>query len=653
MAAYYCFNTLHNKKHSSINFHENFMKKITTLLLISISLFTINVSFKQKTLIENFQPNSYSTLFQTELSKYSNSIHQISEHQITEKEIHSLRIELKNMDFWLRYFEPLAYKKLNGPLPVEYETEVFEKFEKPYKRIGGGLTLAEIALEENMKPDSLLNMSLPSIEIYKKDSIQQLLSTYNHFYFCNRLYLLNLATIYSTGFECPDTNRIIPELKSMIEHTTKIYNAFDESFPSFKLPNNYWNKFNELSEFMKNSSSSFSDFDHFTFIKEYINPLFQLNQTCIQKYGLTSKNIQDYSLNNKATSIFSKELYQAQSNKGIFHRVTNLEVLNQIKKLGELLFYDPILSGNNQRSCASCHNPALGFTTQQDKPMDFNASKKLNRNSPTLLNSNFQHLIMQDGKHINLHLQAHDVISNEEEMNGKSEEIINKILSCKEYKSLLKNIAKNTPGYTKISMEHITSALVYYYTSFSFYDAPFDDIMNNKLESNPIVQKGFNLFMGKSNCATCHFLPQFNGVKPPYTGSEFEVLGVPISSDNYQLDEDKGRGIVNPVDEMQHAFRTNTIRNSSFTAPYMHNGCFKTMKEVIEFYNEGGGNGKKMNVKNQTLSEDNLNLSENEIELLIEFIKSLDEKIPTVKLPVSLPISKDPKLNKRIVSGTY
>ena len=100
---------------------------------------------------------------------------------------------------------------------MEWETEVFEKYEPPYRRQGGGITLAELSLEEpTVHKDSLLALidtSLVAIQTFEADSITTQLDTYHHFFLANRLYLLNLATIYTTGFECPDTANIIPELR--------------------------------------------------------------------------------------------------------------------------------------------------------------------------------------------------------------------------------------------------------------------------------------------------------------------------------------------------------------------------------------------------------------------------------------------------------
>jgi cytochrome c peroxidase len=177
--------------------------------------------------------------------------------------------------------------------------------------------------------------------------------------------------------------------------------------------------------------------------------------------------------------------------------------------------------------------------------------------------------------------------------------------------------------------------------------------MNNKQQISLSVQNGFNLFMSKAQCATCHFVPQFNGVKPPFVSSEFEVLGVPDHSDPTSLDADSGRYNVNPASEMLFAFRTGSIRNAEYTQPYMHNGIYKNLEEVIDFYNVGGGVGKGLNVSNQTLSGDSLHLTDTEKSDLIAFIKSLNEEIVFELPPTKLPLSKVKALNKRSVKNIY
>jgi cytochrome c peroxidase len=642
------------------------MKKIYLLAALSILIVLAVSSFKNgddKGVYASSYTSGLDALQQEEL----NLIRVIQTSDIStpegvaavQKQINLVREQLKGMDFWLRYLEPTVYKKLNGPLPVEWETEVFEKFEKPYKREGAGLTLAALYLEEdNVIKDSLVQLiqsSVSAFETYTADSITSTLDSYHHFYLCNRLYLLNLAAIYTTGFECPDVNRIIPELRIMLQAVEGHYRTYNKSFPATAVGEDYLSLYQKTIEFANSQPGDFTLFDHFTFIREYINPLFILNQQAIKKFKVRSKSFVDYSLNKVATSIFDKVLYDGQNAKGIFLRVYDENVLTEIEKVGKLLFYDPVLSGNNKRSCVSCHDPTEYFTdTTVTASLQFNRIDRLARNSPSLINAVYNHLAMLDGKHISLQDQVKDVISKPDELGSSEAEVLKKILSCPDYKKALDKLLEQTPWEEEITLEHISSAITFYYSKFSKFYAPFDQVMNNRNVSvSAGIKEGFNLFMSKAQCATCHFVPQFNGVKPPYIGSEFEVLGVPADTGFKQLSADKGRYGINPAFETLHAFRTGSLRNAEHTAPYMHNGVFRTMDEVINFYDAGGGAGKGLMVNNQTLSSDSLRLTKIEKDKLVSFIKSLNEEIIFETPPASLPLSKDKRLNGRRTGGEY
>ncbi|MGZ8510357.1 MAG: cytochrome-c peroxidase [Chitinophagaceae bacterium] len=568
------------------------------------------------------------------------------------------RASLKAIDFWLRYFEPIAYRKINGPLPVEWENEVFEKFEPPYRREGGGLILTELSLEEDPSNKnallSLVDTSLVAIKTFEADSITTQLNNYDHFFLANRLYLLNLAALYTTGFECPDTNNIIPELRTMLPAIKNIYANFNINFSSTPLTKEYLDLYGQSIRFVNDQPLQFSLFDHYTFIKDFINPLFRINQQFINSYGVRSINFNDYSLDNAATSIFDKSLYNSQNTKGIFSFVDDEKTLAEIKNVGKLLFYDPILSGNNLRSCASCHKPTEYFTdTVLATAFQFDRQQHVLRNAPTLINAVFNHLIMLDGKHISLQGQAKEVILNPIEMNSTEKELVKKVMSCKEYKDAFKKFLRYTPEEKDVTLSHIASAITFYYADFSSYYAPFDNAMNNKHTLTNEEKNGFNLFMSKAQCGTCHFVPQFNGVKPPYVGSEFEVLGTPADTSYRKLSADKGRYGVNPAPEMLNAFRTGTVRNTAFTKPYMHNGIFESLDQVIDLYDAGGGAGKKLAVANQTLSPDSLKLSKTEKTNLLAFIHSLNENIIFEGPPAGLPASSNKSLNGRKVGGEY
>lgn len=640
------------------------MKKIIFFLVIITAAAVFSGMSKSHSLTEYF--NFYKTRVDVfdaanqDLIGYIEKLHAVDSANTGEikSRIQEVRTKMKALDFWLRYLEPVAYMKVNGPLPVEWENEVFEKFEKPYKREGAGLSLAELYLDEKAPEKDtlvkLLRQTHEALATFRADSITKFLEKPAHFFFANRLFLLNLAAIYTTGFECPDSARVIPELLSMLTSVHEIYDTYLQLIPEDALVKDYLAKYASMQEFVAGQGKTPATFDHFHFIKDHVNPLFGINQQLIHRYRVISANYNDYSLNNNCYSIFDKRLYRGQNEKGLFIVVSDSAELSGIREVGRLLFYDPLLSGNGKRSCASCHKPTEYFTdTAVRTNLQFDGAGRLPRNTPSLINAMYNHLLMLDGKHISLQNQAQDVITNPSEMGCNADDIVANVMSCNTYKKAFQHFVKLTPNYPEISLDHIVSAITLYYAGFSQYNAPFDQAMNNREDADKEVMYGFNLFMSKAQCATCHFVPQFNGVKPPYVSSEFEVLGVPSDPAYHTLSADSGRFRVNPAVETLHAFRTNTVRNSSFTKPYMHNGVFNTMDEVLDFYDTGGGAGHGFPGENQTLSSDSLHLTDVEKKALKAFMRSLDEKVIFQEAPGALPATKLEKYKDRQPSGAY
>lgn len=572
-------------------------------------------------------------------------------------QVKGVRRLLKSADIWLRYLEPVAYMKLNGALPVEWENEVFEKFEPPYKRNGSGLSLMETYLEEGATRDSLIKMadsSLLGTEIFQADSITRFLNKPDHFFYANRLFILNIAAIYTTSFECPDKDAVIPELRAMLKDTRNIYEAFNSSFPEYAITKAYMDKYDQLIRFADAQPSDINHFDHYRLLRDFANPLFAMNQKMIQQYRVWSVNFNDYTLSNEVASIFDKGLYEGQNIKGIYLPVDDSSSLAEIERIGKLLFYDPILSGNIKRSCASCHKTDEFFADHSyPTSLQFDPRYRLARNTPGLVNSIYNQLIMLDGKHYSLLNQAKNVVSNPQEMGDSFDQIIHNVMSCPDYAKAFKKFVKLTPNSPKLKIDHIVSTVILYYSKFSKYYGAFDRSINNHQMLDPEAIKGYNVFMGKAQCGTCHFPPQFNGVKPPYISSEFEVLGVPADSNYHSLSPDSGRALINPAYETMHAFRTPTVRNAFRTGPYMHNGVFSTIDQVIEFYDHGGGVGHKLKVENQTLPPDSLHLTTDEKNQLKAFMKSLDEDVIFESLPDALPRSKNNTLQNRVIGGEY
>jgi cytochrome c peroxidase len=177
----------------------------------------------------------------------------------------------------------------------------------------------------------------------------------------------------------------------------------------------------------------------------------------------------------------------------------------------------------------------------------------------------------------------------------------------------------------------IYKAIAAFVRTLQPFNSDFDRYMagdKTALTDNQV--NGFNLFMGKAQCGTCHFAPLFNGLIPPtYALTEFEILGTTASDDwlHARADPDEGRFEVRPTPYFRGAFKTPTVRNAAVTAPYMHNGAFATLEKVMEFYDKGGGAGLGLEIPDQTLSPIPLNMTDQEKSDIIAFLKALTDRI--------------------------
>lgn len=331
--------------------------------------------------------------------------------------------------------------------------------------------------------------------------------------------------------------------------------------------------------------------------------------------------------------------------------------------LGRRLFFDPILSGDNRRACASCHHPAEAYAEPLARSAAFRSSGGLpnpstgDRNAPGLVYAAYQASQFWDLRSNILEDQIGHVVHGSLEFNTTYPEIQAKIAGIPEYKLAF---ARAFPAAASkpITQSTITSALAQYVRSLAGWNSPFDRYARGETHDlDPAARRGFNLFMGKAACGTCHFPPSFSGTVPPlYRETESEVLGVPASDDTLSpvLDPDPGRYAVRPAAPWKNAFKTPTVRNAALTAPFMHNGQLPTLESVVRFYNVGGGRGMGLDVPNQTLPPDSLGLSAGEQRDLIAFMKSLTDSPLKVHGPGVLPASAErPDLAARPPGGEY
>jgi cytochrome c peroxidase len=180
-----------------------------------------------------------------------------------------------------------------------------------------------------------------------------------------------------------------------------------------------------------------------------------------------------------------------------------------------------------------------------------------------------------------------------------------------------------------ITTYNVRNAIATYVRSLMPFSSRVDDYFMGAgyLTSNEI--NGFNLFAGKAKCATCHFIPLYNGTIPPwFNTTESEVIGVPTKDEwkNATIDGDVGRYAFNQLPQLKFSFKTPTVRNIEKTAPYMHNGVYTNLDQVLKFYELGGGKGIGVDLEYQTLPFDNLQLTKTEKQDIIRFLLALTDK---------------------------
>jgi len=340
-----------------------------------------------------------------------------------------------------------------------------------------------------------------------------------------------------------------------------------------------------------------------------------------------------------------------------FNRRSNDRLLipSQIA-LGKNLFYDPVLSGNNQRACASCHKPQFAFSDNNISSLAFDKKNRLKRNTPGLINAAYQTLFFQDGRAFQLEEQASDVMHAKSEMNTDPDDVVKKLRNSGEYLELFKK-AFNGSRDTAITFYGVLKALAEYERSLTDWDTEFDKILNQEdINAKNEIKNGYNVFSGKALCGTCHFVPLFHGLVPPfYSEQEFEVIGVPDKQDGKVVDGDSGRYHVTYKNIHLFAFKTPGLRNLAYTKPYMHHGKLTTVEKVIDFYIEGGSANFPVPVYHQTLPFDSLVLTKSEKKDLITFLNSLNSSsvIKKFEAPINLPKFNNAALNKRKIGGAY
>jgi cytochrome c peroxidase len=247
-------------------------------------------------------------------------------------------------------------------------------------------------------------------------------------------------------------------------------------------------------------------------------------------------------------------------------------------ELGKQLYFDPRLSCDETVSCASCHDPKKGWSNGEGVATGVR-NQKGGRSAPTIINAAYSELQFWDGRALQLEGQALGPIQNPIEMDHKLEECVTKLNKIEGYRQQFRKVFN-----TDVTPEGIAKAISAFERTVLSGDAPFDRFKGgDKSALSEAAQRGMKVFFGKGQCSACHIGHSF---------SDFSFHNVGIGMDKEK--PDLGRFEVTKVIGDKGAFKTPTLREIARTAPYMHDGRFKTLQEVVEHYDKGGINNPQL-----------------------------------------------------------
>jgi cytochrome c peroxidase len=286
-------------------------------------------------------------------------------------------------------------------------------------------------------------------------------------------------------------------------------------------------------------------------------------------------------------------------------------------ELGRRLYYDTVLSGDGTVSCASCHDPEHAFADGKQVSEGV-SGKKGTRNSSTVLNAAYYGVQFWDGRAPSLEKQVEGPVENPVEMGHSLKGVVQRLNADRGYRAQFARAF----GARRITFDMVEKAIASFERTLVSGNSPFDRWLygGDKNAISSAAQSGFEIFQraDKGNCAWCHTVGAESSL---FTDDRFHNLGVGSEG---KPPIDTGRYAVTKREDDRGAFRTPSLRNVALTAPYMHDGSLKTLKEVVDFYVRGGNANPNLDTQIKPLHF----LTGQELADLVAFLESLNGDIP-------------------------
>jgi cytochrome c peroxidase len=527
-----------------------------------------------------------------------------------------VRKSFKVAEPYASYLNPEVGHRVNGPaLPVFREDNSRVLYPIGLQKIGESIYAGEVSNAEFQREIRITRGMMENL----RQNIEKRPLNAQRFFVASHQQLLRILSLGISGFDTPSSLQGLSESAVSLQ---SLWDAYDLTFRSIIQDMNR-NLDQDFEKCIQGAISyleehqDFNAFDRYVFIREYLNPVTR-NWVKLRKESGLWDGAEGYPFNFDAETFFDEDAF----NTTFFTPPVNRNQTDAQILLGKKLFFERKLSSDGSMACVTCHIPEKAYTDGLELNMD-NAGNPLERNTPTLINSIYQQSLFWDGRSGNLIDQINSVFANEKEFNSSVHQFSDAILKDSTYIDLFEKAYGEIP---KKNTE-IVKALSAYIGTLNGMNSKFDRNIRGEIDTFTAEEKqGFNLYMGKALCATCHFIPLTNGTVPPfYKETEKEVIGVPETAANQELDDDLGFYWVFEEDIHKGMFKTPTVRNAGVTAPYMHNGIYNTLDEVMDFYNKGGGGGLGFKLEHQTLPFDQLNLTDKELQALVAFVKTLND----------------------------